>query len=49
MFMSFIGVAIWGQMLMFWPMVLAMIASIDNHYEDAGASVGNHLPAHGTL
>jgi len=32
--MSFIGVALWGQLIILWPMLLAMIVSIDNHKSD---------------
>jgi len=35
--MSFIGVSIWGQMIMLWSMILAMIASMDNHYQHVSA------------
>ena len=34
MVMSFVGVSIWGQMILIWSMVLAMIASMDNDYKD---------------
>jgi len=37
--MSFIGVALWGQMVMLWPMVLAMIATSDEALEGARSSV----------
>jgi len=41
--MSFIGVSLWGQMFMLWAMVLAMIASMDNHYKHDSAVAEKNL------